>query len=309
MVSAVTIAVAVVILITDLKIDNATNEIPRLASELVQLDNSLDDLSRKIVSLDGKLIEFERRTIAAAERIRDIKQVESDLVVVNTRLGGYDAQIKILSDSTQDLSKALSVVDMKIFGTETKSKNVESIVEKVTTDVESITSEMDTQSDQLEMITDVVKTGFEDEPKVQPLLKHIAKADQQSNQSPEEILETIGQIKSENNNDPDEVSDKMSAELGVDQETARGAADERLSKHLGPDFFEMIPAAALPETEQAPGSGLTANPFVGMTIKADPRGESILTLCKRYQSQVPVGSCYDYFLRLYANREASSIVE
>ena len=173
---------------------------------------------------------------------------------------------------------------------------------KVTTDVESINTEMDTQSDQLEMIADVVKTGFEHDPKVEPLLKHIAKTE---GQSTEDIVETIGQLQVEHDNDPDEVADKMSAELGIDSDTARVAADPRLSKHLEVEFFTMIPAAALP-ADQQDNNSVSVNLFAGIDIKPDPRGESISSLCKRYQAQVSLGSCYDYFLKQFSNIEISN---
>lgn len=300
-IAAVTVTVKVINNTTDLKISNVKQELFPITSQLDQLGKNheevtktLNELSNTAVSLQATLEELGRKEVATTTRLEDIKALEAQLVAVNTTIGAFDERIKQLDESSKSLSTKVAEVDKKIFGTEAKSQNVENIVAKVSNEVESINSEMDTQSDQLEIIADVVKTGFEDDPKVEPLLKHIAKNEQQST---EEIVETIGQLKVEHNNDPDQVSDKMSAELGIASETARAAADERLSAHQLPAFFEMIPAAA---KDGGSGSDLTINPFAGITIKADPRGESIVSICKRYQAQVATDLCYDFFLERHS---------
>jgi len=297
-VATVSVVVKVVNNTTDLKLSNATQEIPRLTKQLEDLDTKLDEISKSLIVVENNLKELSRKEIVISERVRDIDELENKFVGVTTKIGAHEERLKSITESTQLLTRDVAEVDKKIFGTETQSENVKSKVAEVSTEVDNINTEVDTHGDQLQRIADAVKEGFKDDPEVEPLLKHIAVNEQQNTTS--EIVETIGQIKSEQNNDPSKVSLQLVAELGVDSQSARAIADERLSIRIMPEFYEMIPTAALPLVEPGVNPVVNPNPFSGIEIKANPDGETIYSLCKRYEKQVSVNRCYDYFLRRYA---------
>lgn len=297
-VSVVTIAILVLNKTTDLKISTATQEMQSISKKIEKIEGTVDDLSSRIISIEGTVAEMGRNEIIVSERLRKVDEIGTELATINTKLGAHDERLKTVTTNTRTLEKEVAEVDKKVFGSETKSETVENKVDEVSTDVESITTEVDTHGDQLQRIADVVKAGFENNPKVEPLLKHIADNGQQT---PSEVVEAIGQIKADHNNDPAQVSGEMSAQLGVDPQTARAVADERLAAHLEPSFYEMIPAAATPLSESEPGAAQKENPFLGIEIKADPRGESIFNFCKKYHPQVATDKCYDYFLQRYSD--------